>query len=142
LEDRWTWLLPCVQSLSRYLFVFCLHPLTESHLHKIQASGQRIEYFEKLQINCKINEPLRIPLHSNVRWGSAYNMLKRALQLRQVSPMVFITFYCADLNSLSISSSNRLMLCMDLSQRCAVMDELWRRSPGVHFNLRTQTGNG
>ena len=74
-----------------FLF-FCLYPLAESHFHKIQASGQRIEYFEKLQINCKINEPLRIPLHSNVRWGSAYNMLKRALQLRQVSQNAFYCF--------------------------------------------------
>jgi hypothetical protein len=73
-------------------FFFCLHALAESHLHKIQASGQRIEYFENLQINCNINEPLRIPLHSNVRWGSAYNMLKRALQLRQVSRNGFYCF--------------------------------------------------
>jgi hypothetical protein len=40
-----------------FLFFFCLY-LTETHLYKIQASGQRIEYFKKLQINCKINEPL------------------------------------------------------------------------------------
>jgi hypothetical protein len=53
---------------------------------KIQASGQRIKYFEKLQIQCKINNPLRIPLHSNIRWGSAYNMLERASRLRQVGP--------------------------------------------------------
>jgi hypothetical protein len=31
-----------------------------------------------------ISIPLVIPLHSNVRWGSAYNMLNRAYQLRQV----------------------------------------------------------
>lgn len=66
-------------------FLFCLYLLAETHLYKIQASGQRIEYFEKLQINCNINEPLRIPLHSNVRWGSAYNMLNRAFKLCQVS---------------------------------------------------------
>ena len=33
---------------------------------QIQASGQRIEYFEKLQLQCKFPKPLRIPLHSNV----------------------------------------------------------------------------
>lgn len=40
--------------------------LAETHLYKIQASGQQIEYLKKLQINCKINEPLWIPLHHNV----------------------------------------------------------------------------
>ncbi|KAF8469357.1 hypothetical protein DFH94DRAFT_795794 [Russula ochroleuca] len=39
---------------------------------KIQASGQHIEYFEKLQLNCKVDVPLRIPLHSNVRWDALY----------------------------------------------------------------------
>ena len=52
---------------------------------KIQSSGQRIEYFEKLQIQCKITNPLKIPLHSNVRWGSAHLMLSRSYTLRQVS---------------------------------------------------------
>jgi hypothetical protein len=51
---------------------------------KIQASGQRIELFEKLQIECGIADPLKIPLHSNVRWGTAFNMLTRSYQLRQV----------------------------------------------------------
>ena len=71
-----------------FLF-FGLHALTKTWL-KIQASGQQIEYFEKIQINCKINKPLQIPLHSNVWWGSAYNMLKHALQLHKVSQ----SFYC------------------------------------------------
>ena len=52
---------------------------------KIQASGQRIEYFQKLQIECKVKDPLKIPLHSNIRWGSAFKMLNRAYTLRQVS---------------------------------------------------------
>ncbi|KAH9028421.1 hypothetical protein EDB83DRAFT_2526308 [Lactarius deliciosus] len=50
---------------------------------KIQASGQCIEYFEQLQSNCQINNPLRIPLHSNVRWGLAYHMLDRSYSLCQ-----------------------------------------------------------
>jgi hypothetical protein len=50
---------------------------------KIQCSGQRIEYFEKLQIESGITTPFVIPLHSNVRWGSAYNMLDRAYRVRQ-----------------------------------------------------------
>ena len=47
--------------------------------------GQRIEYFEKLQIQSKITDPLKIPLHSNIRWGSAYLMLDHSYKLRQVS---------------------------------------------------------
>lgn len=50
---------------------------------QIQASSQRIEYFNQLQTDCDINPPLRIPLHSNVRWGSAHNMLTRAHALQQ-----------------------------------------------------------
>ena len=42
---------------------------------KIQASGQRIAYFERLQTECGITVPLTIPLHSNVRWGTADGML-------------------------------------------------------------------
>lgn len=51
---------------------------------KMQCSGQRIEYFETLQTKCGINPPLSIPLHSNVRWGTADGMLARAHELRQV----------------------------------------------------------
>jgi hypothetical protein len=53
-------------------------------VQKIQSSGQRIEYFEQLQIQCRIAMLLKIPLHSNTRWGSAYNMLDRAYHLCQV----------------------------------------------------------
>ena len=100
----------------------CLNPFTETHPNKIQASGQRIEYFEKVQINCNINEPLRIPLHSNVRWGSAYNMLKRTFQLRLVSRNSFYHLLYANLNSPSTVFLKRLILCSDLSRQCAAMD--------------------
>lgn len=50
---------------------------------KIQCSGQRIEYFNKLQRESGIATPFVIPLHSNVRWGSAYKMLDRAYRVRQ-----------------------------------------------------------
>jgi len=55
-----------------------------THIIQIQLSGQRIESFEKLQIECGITEPLKIPLHSNIQWGSAYSMLNRTHTLRQV----------------------------------------------------------
>ncbi|RDB16020.1 hypothetical protein Hypma_003461 [Hypsizygus marmoreus] len=50
---------------------------------KIQASGQRIEYFEQCQVSCKISDPLKIPLHSNIRWGTAHLMVTRGHYLRQ-----------------------------------------------------------
>jgi hypothetical protein len=53
-------------------------------LSQIQASGQRIEYFEKLQLQFKIAIPLKIPLHNNTRWGTAHKMLERSYKLRQV----------------------------------------------------------
>ena len=58
---------------------------------QIQASGQHIEYFEKLQIECKITTPLKIPLHNNTRWGTAYKMLDTSYYLRQVSLMPLST---------------------------------------------------
>ena len=61
------------------------HFISLNSFYQVQASGQQIEHFEKLQIQCKITEPLKIPLHSNIRWGSAYFMLDRAYMLRQVS---------------------------------------------------------
>ncbi|KAF8222273.1 hypothetical protein L208DRAFT_1323642 [Tricholoma matsutake] len=52
---------------------------------KIQSSGQCIEYFQKLQLQCKIVTLLKIPLHGNTRWGSAHKMLDGSYKLRQVS---------------------------------------------------------
>ncbi|KAG0696745.1 hypothetical protein DFH29DRAFT_1004341 [Suillus ampliporus] len=51
---------------------------------KIQCSGQRIDYFETLQKNCGLENTLKIPLHSNVRWGTVDGMLRCAYTLRQV----------------------------------------------------------
>jgi len=50
---------------------------------KIQASGQRISYFNCMQAECGILNPLTIPLHSNVRWGTVDGMLGHAYLLRQ-----------------------------------------------------------
>lgn len=59
--------------------------LTVAHRDsQIQCSGQRIEYFNSLQVSCGIDPPLSIPLHSNVRWGTAVRMLARSYLLRQV----------------------------------------------------------
>ena len=51
---------------------------------QICASPQRLEYFEKLQIEMGKNPPLKVPLHSNIRWMSAYVMIKQAYELRKV----------------------------------------------------------
>jgi hypothetical protein len=59
---------------------------------QVQSSGQRIEAFEKLQIECGIVDPLKIPLHSNVRWGTAYRMLSVSYKVRQVYHLVPILF--------------------------------------------------
>ena len=51
---------------------------------KIQASGQCIAYFERLQTECGFSKPLKLPLHSNVRWGTADGMLGHSYELCQV----------------------------------------------------------
>ena len=44
-----------------------------------------LKYFENTQVWCGIKELLKIPLHSNIWWGSAHAMLDRAYKLHQVS---------------------------------------------------------
>jgi hypothetical protein len=67
--------------------------LTYSYIQQIQSSGQRIEAFEKLQLECGITDPLKIPLHSNVRWGTAHRMLHVAYKVRQVSCLLPYSCY-------------------------------------------------
>ena len=64
-------------------------------LPQIQSSGQRIEYFAKLQLQCGVSTPLKIPLHGNTRWGSAYGMLDRAYRLRQVREAPNVSYNCS-----------------------------------------------
>ena len=73
------------------------HSSFMSHLvYQIQVSGQQIEYFEKLQLQCKITEPLRIPLHSNIQWGSVHHMLDHSYRLCQASKTSVVS---TDLNT-------------------------------------------
>lgn len=51
---------------------------------KIQASCQHIAYFKHLQKECGVAVPLKIPLHSNVHWGTAAKMLGQAYDLHRV----------------------------------------------------------
>ena len=57
---------------------------------KIQASGQHIAYFERLQKECGIDVTLKIPLHSNVHWGTADGMLARSYDLWTVCPIFLV----------------------------------------------------
>lgn len=51
---------------------------------KIQASGQRIQEFERIQRECGIETPLALILHGNTHWGSAYGMVEQGLRLSKV----------------------------------------------------------
>ena len=42
---------------------------------------KQVEYFQSTQIRCRIPEGLKIPLHSNVRWGTAFKMLNQVQRL-------------------------------------------------------------
>ena len=59
---------------------------------KIQASGQRITYFECLQKECGVNVALKIPLHSTVHWGTADGMLAWAYDLWTVCFIIFVPY--------------------------------------------------
>ena len=75
----------------RFLVFLRLHTLSHHIYTQIQASGQHIEYFHSTQIRCGLPEALKIPLHSNIRWGTAFKMLDQANTLRQVWITNFIT---------------------------------------------------
>lgn len=59
---------------------------------KIQASGQRIQEFHKIQREFGIEPPLSLILHGNTRWGSAYGMVDRGLKLATVSAIISCVF--------------------------------------------------
>lgn len=60
---------------------------------KIQASGQRIQEFQKIQRDLGFERPLTLLLHGNTRWGSAYAMVDRGLKLSQVLTLISSTHY-------------------------------------------------
>ena len=66
-----------------------LHVLSHNIYAQIQASGQHIEYFHSTQIHCGVPEALKIPLHSNICWGTAFKMLDQANKLHQVTNCYF-----------------------------------------------------
>ena len=56
-------------------------------------SRQQIEYFESTQLHCGLEEALKIPLHSNIRWGTAYKMLEQSHKLRQASILTIFSLF-------------------------------------------------
>ena len=79
----------CYQGMLK-IYIYRSHLL--SFRDKIQASGQRIEYFESTQLRCGLEGTLKIPLHSNIRWGTAFKMLEQSHKLRQVSNQLLSSF--------------------------------------------------
>lgn len=111
---------------------------------KIQASGQRIEYFNKLQVQCSVKTPLKIPLHGNTRWGSAYGMLDRAYKLRRVSKTIICSYWRANIflcDRQSTCSYHQLTNSMGQSQQFARTPVFSKRSRGVHSSLARMIGS-
>lgn len=64
---------------------------------KIQASGQRILEFRKIQIEVGIINPLSLILHGNTRWGSVYGMVDHGIKLAKVCHLILfltISLFC------------------------------------------------
>ncbi|KAG6913746.1 hypothetical protein DXG01_004555 [Tephrocybe rancida] len=59
---------------------------------KLQSSGQHIQYFESLQLECGYQTTLKLTLHNNTQWGSAFIMLECALKLQSDSNCVLHYF--------------------------------------------------
>jgi hypothetical protein len=51
---------------------------------QINASGQWIACFERIQRDCGMERELKLILHSNIRWGTARQMLHRFTLLCEV----------------------------------------------------------
>src|ERR1700678_2716157 len=79
--------------LLRYAHKFQIYFYLLPFCDNIQASGQRIEYFESTQLHCGLEEALKIPLHCNIRWGTAYKMLEQSHKLRQASILTIFSLF-------------------------------------------------
>ena len=109
-----------------FMFYLSLLLLIGSKIsHQIQASGQRIEEFQNTQIRCGFPDALKIPLHSNIRWGTAFEMLDQANRLRQVilSTYNFISVLILNLSQLAYLYRPRIKYLAQLP-RYAVKTEL------------------
>ena len=73
------------------LFSLKLQVLSHNIYAQIQASGQHIKYFHSIQIHCGLPEALKIPLHSNIYWGTVFKMLDQANKLHQVQITTYLS---------------------------------------------------
>ena len=74
---------------SRYILLLLIFDPLLINPAQIQASGQRKEWFEKQQRDHGFDKPLKIPLHGNTRWGTAFAMCERAYKLHEVHGLVY-----------------------------------------------------
>ena len=109
---------------------------------KIQASGQCIAYFKCLQTECGFSTPLKIPLQSNVRWGTADGMLGCLYELRQVRSSGLVSY------DVFTVCHRRSIFLLALQMSCLVplppsvtQDLPSRTSHGRHSHSNQQTGN-
>ena len=77
---------------------------------KIQASSQRVAYFECVQKECGIMTPLVIPLQNNTRWGTVDGMLGRSYQLRQVWHDIIIGMWITNIIHRQLIASSILQM--------------------------------
>ncbi len=102
---------------------------------------QCIEAFEKLQVQCGIINPLKIPLHSNVRWGTAYQMLSVSYNIRHIChPSYYCSCNYPSRCRQSISSLPLLIIAMAISQLFNVRAMWSKRYRGLPFSLPIRTG--
>ena len=87
--------------------------------------------------------PLKLEVHNNTRWGTAYGMVKRALELRQVRFhfLLLILWKWQIDSSPSIYSLLPPMTFLALSPPSVRMEKLKRRSLGQRSAYRTMTGH-
>jgi hypothetical protein len=109
---------------------------------KIQASGQCIAYFERIQTECGIPTPLTIPLHSNIHWGMMDGMLRHSYHLCQVSCI----FTCTRINTNDSFSLSIFLFALQMnylvpSQLSDTQDSQRRISHGWHLYSKFWTGN-
>ena len=114
---------------------------TESMNVNIQASGQWLQYCEKVHLEYGITMPLRITLHSNMCWGSAYGMLDRAYKIRAVCCMrAIVTLLLMIPPSQSTSLSHLQTSSMDQSLPYDVKDGSSSTFHGRHLPWMSWNG--
>lgn len=110
---------------------------------KIQASGQRIQQFNKLQLDCGIDKPYKITMHGNTRWGTAFGMMDRGIKLGKVRAFLISNHHVVYMlhrpSTFSYARRTSFMVPSRLSDRKA---RSRRRSNGLRLSLARRIGRG